>query len=950
MITGSITVEEPSVPDMHPSPSGPRPDVVADPATLTAEERRLQEARAGVPWRAWGPYLSERQWGTVREDYSDSEDAWSYFSHDQARSRAYRWGEDGIAGISDDKQRLCLALALWNERDPILKERLFGLTNAEGNHGEDVKEYYFYVDNLPTHSYQRYLYKYPQAEFPYSDLTAVNRGRSRHELEYELIDTGVFDEGRYFDVEVEHAKAGPEDIVCRITVHNRSSQDAGLHVLPTLWFRNTWSWGDREPKPRLARVESAEHVVRAEHHQLGVFYLYAEPEAALLFCENETNAARIFGADPETRFPKDGIGNHVLYGADTVNPDGEGTKVAARVRLLVPAGGQAAVLVRLTREGPETLTAPFADAAELIAWRRAEADEFYEAITPPAVTDDAKAVMRQALAGMLWSKQCYYFDVDRWLRERHLHPLRAPTRRGSRNESWFHMVNHDVVSMPDKWEYPWYAAWDLAFHCIPLAMVDPEFAKSQLDLMLSEGYLHSTGQMPAYEWNFGDVNPPVHAFATLFLANLEADLGKVDLQFLQESFAKLLLNFTWWVNRKDPSGRNVFEGGFLGLDNIGVFDRSAALPTGGRLEQADGTAWMAMFSQNMLELALTLLEHDETYQGFVLKFVEHFFWIAAAVDPVGEHPDEMWDEEDGFFYDVLRLPDGTGTRIKVRSLVGLLPLCATTVIEADVIDRYPRIAEHVATFLRRNQDLLVNIADPFVPGVHGRRLLSLVNEDKLRRILARMLDEERFLGPHGIRSISRWHLDHPYTVNVAGAEYQVQYEPAESTSGMFGGNSNWRGPVWFPINLLLIRALIQHYRYYGNDLKVECPTGSGNMMTLFEVAQELSRRLAGTFLRDSDGRRPVYGGTRLFQDDPHWRDLILFYEYFHGDNGAGLGASHQTGWTGLVARLIQTQGQFDADTVLNDRQWPLARPYRRLAAGPMPGVTTAREARGVTEP
>jgi hypothetical protein len=512
------------------------------------------------------------------------------------------------------------------------------------------------------------------------------------------------------------------------------------------------------------------------------------------------------------------------------------------------------------------------------------------------------------------------------------------------------MVNHDVVSMPDKWEYPWYAAWDLAFHCIPLAMVDPDFAKSQLDLMLSEGYLHSTGQMPAYEWNFGDVNPPVHAMATLFLANLEADLGKVDLPFLQESFAKLLLNFTWWVNRKDPSGRNVFEGGFLGLDNIGVFDRSATLPTGGRLEQADGTAWMAMFSQDMLELALTLLEHDETYEGFVLKFVEHFFWIAAAVDPVGEHPDEMWDEEDGFFYDVLRLPDGTGARLKVRSLVGLLPLCATTVIEADVIDRYPQIAEHVATFIRRNQDLLANIADPFVPGVHGRRLLSLVNEDKLRRILARMLDEERFLGPHGIRSVSRWHLEHPYAFDVAGTEHRVQYEPAESTSGMFGGNSNWRGPVWFPVNLLLIRALIQHYRYYGNDMRVECPTGSGTMMTLLEVAQELSRRLAGTFLRDGDGRRPVYGGTKLFQDDPHWRDLILFYEYFHGDNGAGLGASHQTGWTGLVARLIQSLGQFDPDTVLEDRQWPMARPYRRLAAASMPDVATAREARGVTEP
>ena len=913
-----------------------------DPDSQTAEERRLLEARAGVPWRAWGPYLSERQWGTVREDYSDNGDAWSYFSHDQARSRAYRWGEDGIAGISDDKQRLCLALALWNERDPILKERLFGLTNAEGNHGEDVKEYYFYVDNLPTHSYQRYLYKYPQAEFPYNDLVTVNRSRSRREFEYELIDTGVFGEDRYFDVEVEHAKAAPEDILCRITVHNRSSSDAVLHVLPTLWFRNTWSWRDGEPRPRLARVTAAQPVVRAEHHQLGVFYLYAEPGAALLFCENETNTVRVFGAEAATRFPKDGIGDHVLHGTDTVNPAGEGTKAAVRVRLEVPAGGQAAVTVRLTREAPELLAEPFAGADELIARRRAEADEFYDAITPPAVSDDAKSVMRQALAGMLWSKQCYYFDVDRWLRERNVHPLRAPARRGTRNESWFHMFNHDVVSMPDKWEYPWYAAWDLAFHCIPLAMVDPDFAKSQLDLMLSQDYLHSSGQMPAYEWNFGDVNPPVHAFATLFLENLEADLGQVDLSFLQASFARLLLNFTWWVNRKDVGGRNVFEGGFLGLDNIGVFDRSATLPTGGRLEQADGTAWMAMFSQNMLELALGLLEHDQTYEGFVLKFVEHFFWIAAAVDPIGEHPDEMWDEEDGFFYDVLRLPDGTGTRLKVRSLVGLLPICATTVIEADVIERYPEIAGQVRTFLERNQDLLANIADPLVPGVRGRRILSLVNEEKLRRILARMLDEERFLGPHGIRSISRWHLDHPYTFDVHGTEHRVEYEPAESTSGMFGGNSNWRGPVWFPVNLLLIRALLQHYRYYGNDLTVECPTGSGTMMTLFEVAQELSRRLAGTFLRDADGQRPVYGGATLFQDDPHWRDLVLFYEYFHGDNGAGLGASHQTGWTGLVARLIQSLGQFDADTVLEDRRWPMARPYRRVAPAPITGVNVAR--------
>jgi len=898
------------------------------PDSLTAEERRLGEARAGVPWRAWGPYLSERQWGTVREDYSDSGDAWSYFTHDQARSRDYRWGEDGIAGISDDKQRLCLALALWNEHDPILKERLFGLTNAEGNHGEDVKEYYFYADNLPTHSYQRYLYKYPQAEFPYNDLVAVNRDRSRHELEYELVNTGIFDRGNYFDVEVEHAKASPEDILCRVTVHNRSADDAVLHVLPTLWFRNTWSWGADEPRPRLARVESAHPVVRSDDHETGVFYLYAAPEAELLFCENETNAVRVFGAEPATPFPKDGIGDHVLHGAATVNPDGEGTKAAAHVRLQVPGGGQATVLVRLTRESPEQLTAPFAGADELIDARRAEADEFYESITPPSVTDDARNVMRQALAGMLWSKQCYFFDVDQWLRERGVHPLRAPTRRGTRNESWFHMFNHDVVSMPDKWEYPWYAAWDLAFHCIPLAMVDPEFAKGQIDLMLSQGYLHPSGQMPAYEWNFGDVNPPVHAFAALFLQNLQASLGEVDFPFMEKCFSRLQLNFTWWVNLKDPSGHNVFEGGFLGLDNIGVFDRSAALPTGGRLEQADGTAWMAMFSQNMLEMAIALMERDPSYEQFVLKYVERFFWIAAATDPIGESPDEMWDEEDGFFYDVLRLPDGSGTRLKVRSLVGLLPICATAVIEGDLIEQHPEVARRVSAFLDRNSDLLTTIADPRVPGVNGRRLLSLVNEDKLRRILARMLDEDRFLGPHGIRAISRWHLDHPYVFDVHGVEHRVQYEPAESTSGMFGGNSNWRGPVWFPINFLLIRALIQHYRYYGDSLRVECPTGSGTMMTLFEVAQELSRRLAATFLRDDDGLRPVYGGTKLFQEDPHWRDLILFYEYFHGDNGAGLGASHQTGWTGLVARLIQTLGQFDAESVLEDPHWPLARPYR----------------------
>ncbi len=905
---------------------------------LSAEERRLHETRDGVAWRAWGPYLSERQWGTVREDYSDSGDAWSYFSHDQSRSRAYRWGEDGLAGLCDDKQQLCLALALWNGRDPILKERLFGLTNAEGNHGEDVKEYYFYVDNTPTHSYQRWLYKYPQAGYPYDDLVATNRSRGKLDFEYELLDTGVFDNDEYFDVEVEYAKAAPEDIVCRITVYNRASEDAALHVLPTLWFRNTWSWLPPEPKPHVAQMQSAHPVVRAEHERLGVFYLHAQPGTELLFCENETNVGRLWGGESMTPYPKDGIGDHLLHGVDTVNPAGEGTKAAVNARLQVPAGGQATVLVRLTREGPDVLGTPFAEADQVLSQRRADADEFYQVITPPEVSADAAAVMRQALSGMLWSKQFYYFDVDRWLRERREHPLRMPERRGTRNESWFHMVNADIVSMPDKWEYPWYAAWDLAFHCVPLAMVDPDFAKGQIDLMLSQEYLHPNGQIPAYEWNFGDVNPPVHAFATLFLHRLESDLGDLDMPFLEECFARLLVNFTWWVNRKDPSGRNVFQGGFLGLDNIGVFDRSAALPTGGTLEQADGTAWMALFSQNMLELALGLLEHDPTYEEFVLKFVERFFWIAAAVDPVGEHPDEMWDEEDGFFYDVLRLPDGSGMRIKVRSLVGLLPLCATSVIEADVIERHPDIAGRVRDFVERNSDLLTNIADPLQPGVHGRLLLSLVNEDKLRRILARMLDEDRFLGPHGIRSVSRWHHEHPYSFDIEGVEHRVEYEPAESRTGMFGGNSNWRGPVWFPINFFLIRALIQHYRYYGDDLKVECPTGSGKMMTLFEVAQDLGSRLAGTFLRDGDGHRPVYGGTKMFQENPHWRDLILFYEYFHGDNGAGLGASHQTGWTGLVARIIQTQGQFTADSVLTQDRWPMARPYRRLVPSPVVSV------------
>jgi hypothetical protein len=904
----------------------------------TAEERRLEEQRRGVGWKTWGPYLSERQWGTVREDYSDNGDAWSYFSHDESRSRAYRWGEDGLAGISDDQQRLCLAIALWNEHDPILKERLFGLTNAEGNHGEDVKEYYFYVDNVPTHSYQRWLYKYPQTAFPYGDLVATNAGRSRHEMEYELLDTGVFDDGRYFDVEVEHAKVTPDDIVCRITVHNRGPEDAPIHVLPTLWFRNTWSWAPHDPRPSLREVAGDHLTAVAEHHELGTWTFNAQPGGELLFCDNDTNAARLWGRVNDSPYPKDGIGEYVVDGrTDAVNPDGSGTKMAAHVRLVVPAGGSASYRVRLRAGDGPIDGGAFADADGVIAQRRGEADEFYAAITPPEVGVDAAMVMRQALAGMLWSKQSYFFDVDQWLRERNTHPLRPPGGRGSRNESWFHMANHDVISMPDTWEYPWYAAWDLAFHTIPLMMVDPEFAKAQLKLMLSGRYLHPSGQIPAYEWNFGDVNPPVHAFATLLVHSLDAKLNDdapADLAFLKDSYAKLRTNYTWWVNRKDVSGKGVFEGGFLGLDNIGVFDRSAKLPTGGRLEQADGTAWMALFSQNMLEIALILAEDDPSYEDDVAEFFERFFWIAAAVDPIGDHPDELWDEEEGFFYDVLRRPDGTGVRLKVRSLVGLLPLCATAVIEPSLLERFPRLGASISDFLRRNSDLIGSIPDPRVPGVGGRRLLSLVDDTKLRRILERMLDEERFLSPHGIRSISRWHLDHPYTFEVEGTEYRVQYEPAESTTGMFGGNSNWRGPVWFPVNLLIIRSLLQHYQYYGDSFTIECPTGSGNSMTLFEVAKEISDRLVGTFVRDADGRRPVYGGAEVFQQDEHWRDLVLFYEYFHGDNGAGLGASHQTGWTGVVAKLIQLFGHLDAETILAEGGRPLARPYRRdVAAG-----------------
>jgi hypothetical protein len=885
------------------------------------EGSRLEEARtAKTPWRKWGPYLSERQWGTVREDYSQDGNAWDYFTHNQARSRAYHWGEDGLAGISDDKQLLCFSLALWNGRDPILKERLFGLTNSESNHGEDVKEYYFYLDSTPTHSYMKYLYKYPQGEYPYSNLVETSKRRTRNDMEYELLDTGIFNDDRYFDVFVEYAKQNPEDLLILISVSNRGPEAAILHALPTLWFRNIWTWWPGTAKPSLQQVPGQNGVqsIAASHAELGERYLYCEGDVPLLFTENETNNERIFGTPNASRFVKDGINNCVIDGNhNSVNPEKTGTKSAAHYQLSVGAGQTATVRLRLSDLAPAAIGDPFKTFAATMQTRHSEADEFYKSITPARVSDDEARVMRQALAGMLWSKQYFFFDVDKWLEEHGEDPMK-PGSRSMRNSEWFHMLNQHVISMPDKWEYPWYAAWDLAFHTIALSTVDTDFAKEQLDLMLQEFFLHPTGQIPAYEWNFSDVNPPVHAWASIFLYRTEQSLkGQGDIEFLKRSFAKLVLNFSWWVNRKDRFGKNLFEGGFLGLDNIGVFDRSAALPTGGHLEQADGTAWVAMFCQNMFEIAAELAAHDPFYEDMAMKFADHFLWIARAMNQTGL--DGMWDEEDGFYYDVLRLPDGSARRLKVRSMVGLLPLCATTVIEPWQRERTPRVTEILHERLQRMPELRdsIHATGRGHMGYGDRGIAALVKEDRLRRILTRVLDENEFLSRYGIRALSRYHADHPYVVNVEGQEYRVNYLPAESDTGMFGGNSNWRGPVWMPVNVLLIRALMSFYLYYGDNFKIECPTGSGKLMNLFEVAHEISNRLTRIFLRDQAGRRPVFGGTEKFQTDPQWKDNILFYEYFHGDNGAGLGASHQTGWTGLVAKLIELFGRLDGQQLLD---------------------------------
>ena len=867
-----------------------------------AERRRLDEDRLGTAdWRRWGPYLAERQWSTVREDYSPDGKAWDYFPHDHARSRAYRWGEDGIAGVSDSSQRLCLSLALWNGEDPFLKERLFGLTNEEGNHGEDVKEVYYYLDATPTHSYLKFLYKYPQAEFPYARLVAENASRTKSDPEFELIDTGIFDERRYFDVEVEYAKATPLDLAMRVTIHNRGPDQAEIHVLPQLWFRNDWSWKPDAPKPTIVRVD--DRTIRAQRAKIGSYTFRAVEPAESLFCENETNAPRIFGVDRPGPF-KDGFHDAIVSGRPSaLNPDGLGTKAAFHRRLTIPAGGSVSLDFALEK------TPGAVDVEATLRLRRDEADAFYAEFQRNLADPDARLVQRQALAGLIWSKQYYYYDIPEWLDGDPGQPPPPESRKHGRNADWRHLNNGDVIAMPDTWEYPWYAAWDLAFHAVAFAMIDPEFAKAQLLLLTREWYTHPNGQLPAYEWAFGDVNPPVHAGATwrVFVIDRKRRGDAGDLAFLERVFHKLMLNFNWWVNRKDEQGRNIFQGGFLGLDNIGVFDRSSPLPMGGRLNQADGTAWMAMYALNLLKIALELALHNPVYQGIATKFFEHFLGIAGAMTSIGGDGQGvgLWDEEDEFYYDELVLPDGTMTKLKVRSLVGLIPLFAVETLEPETMAALPEFCERLRWYLEHRPQMAELVSRWEEPGRGERRLLSLLRGHRMKRLLARMLDETEFLADYGVRSLSKVYGRDPYHYRADGESSTVRYEPGESDSGLFGGNSNWRGPIWFPVNFLIIQSLRKFHHYYGDDFRVECPTGSGRYHSIDEVACELALRLSRIFLRGPDGRRPVFGDSPLLQDDPHFRDYIPFFEYFHGEDGHGLGASHQTGWTALIADLLQ---------------------------------------------
>jgi hypothetical protein len=875
----------------------------------TPEHQRLNETSADGPnWKHWGPYLSERQWGTVREDYSPHGNAWEYFPHDHARSRVYRWGEDGLGGLSDDGQRLCLALALWNGRDPILKERLFGLTNAEGNHGEDAKELYYYLDATPTHSYLKMLYKYPQTEFPYGRLVEENRRRGKDQPEFELLDTGVFDDDRYFDVFIEYAKAGPDDLLMVVTSHNRGPEAATLHLLPQLWFRNTWSWKPGAAKPALTAVNG--RAIVAEHPELGEYRLYCDDDPQLLFCDNETNVRRLYGQEGASGHFKDAFHDYLIRGDKAaVNARKAGTKAGAHFERSVPAHGTTRVRLRLCRG---TVAKPFAGFDETFEQRRREADEFYAGLQQGIADPDARLVQRQAFAGMIWSKQFFYYDVPEWLDGDAGQPPPPEGRKGGRYHEWLHLNNADIISMPDKWEYPWYAAWDLAFHCLPLAMLDPEFAKSQLVLLTREWYMHPNGQLPAYEWALGDVNPPVHAWATWRVFQMDRKARRLqnpkdpgDLAFLERVFHKLMLNFTWWVNRKDAQGRNIFQGGFLGLDNIGVFDRSAPLPTGGFINQADGTAWMAMYSLNLMRIALELARHNPVYQDIATKFFEHFLHIVEAMNNVGGEGLGLWDEQDEFYYDVLNLPDGRLEPLKVRSMVGLIPLFAVEVLDSALLDELPQFKERLEWFLNYRPDLAKLVSRWNEPGMKQRHLLSLLRGHRMKCLVRRMLDETEFLSEFGVRAISRHHLERPYEFHANGNTMSVSYQPAESNSRLFGGNSNWRGPIWLPVNYLLIESLQKFHHYYGDEFRVECPTGSGCFLSLQEVADELTRRLTRLFLRGADGQRPVLKYHPKLATDPHFRDCVLFHEYFDGDTGRGVGASHQTGWTGLVAKLLQ---------------------------------------------
>ncbi|HEV7510847.1 MAG TPA: hypothetical protein VGO27_04070 [Candidatus Acidoferrum sp.] len=910
------------------------------PRLQTREDERLEETRTRKKyWKRWGPYLSERQWGTVREDYSPYGTAWEYFPHDHARSRAYRWGEDGIGGISDRHQMICFALAMWNGRDPILKERLFGLTGHQGNHGEDVKEYYFYLDSTPTHSYMQMLYKYPQAEFPYDALVAENGRRDRTKPEFELMDTGVFAGNRYFDVFVEYAKANVEDILIRLIVVNRGPETATLHLLPSLWFRNTWSWGKDDRRPTIRKTAGLQNCqcVEVEHWQYGKRWLLCAGQPQLLFTENQTDYERIFNIKNPTPFVKDAFHEYLIHkNQAAINPQQNGTKMAAYYPLTLSPGDSATLKLRLTDMDPlgemksdskKPGSVPSPAHAEpndevpsasdfgtgfdrLFDLRQKEADDFYASRVPKDISEDARSVMRQALSGMMWSKQFYHYDVLSWLTGDPGQPPPPEERWNGRNKDWTQLYNDDIVSMPDKWEYPWYAAWDLAFHCVSLAIIDPDFAKDQLVLLLREWYMNPNGQLPAYEWAFSDVNPPVHAWAAWRVYKIERRVrGVADRAFLEKVFHKLLLNFTWWVNRKDPDGSNIFQGGFLGLDNIGVFDRSAPLPTGGHLEQSDGTSWMGMYCLNMLAIALELAKEDPAYEDIASKFFEHFVYIAHAMNNFGSHGKSLWDEEDGFYYDVLHLPNGENHFLKIRSMVGLIPLFAVETLEPEVIDKLPGFKRRMQWFIDNHPDVPDHIDMSQTSPRGTRLLLSLVSKQQLGRVLSRMLDESEFLSPYGIRALSRYHKEHPYELRFNGTVNSVNYEPAESATGTFGGNSNWRGPIWFPVNYLLVESLQKYHHYYGDDFKLPCPTGSNNQTDLWQVAAEISRRLTHIFLRDDAGRRPVYGDAEVFQSDPYWRDLVLFYEFFHGDNGAGLGANHQTGWTGLIAKMIQQSGQ-----------------------------------------